>query len=79
MLTFGNGMMMMMMNSVRVDKIKMIIHMNEIKIIIESVFSRVHATLQPALSVRRRSVGLSVRRSVGPSVRPSVTLYFFLL
>ena len=39
MLTFGNGMMMMMMmNSVRVGKIKMILHMNEIKIIIESVF-----------------------------------------
>ena len=37
MLTFGNG-MMMMMNSVRVGKTKMIVHMNEIKIIIESVF-----------------------------------------
>ena len=36
-----------------------------------SLFSRVHATLHPALSVRR-SVGPSVRRSVGPSVRPSV-------
>ena len=34
------------------------------------VFSRVHATLQPAPSVGP-SVGLSVRRSVGPSVRPS--------
>ena len=34
------------------------------------IFSRVHATLQPALSVRR---------SVRPSVRPSVTLYFFVL
>ena len=32
------------------------------------VFSRVHVTLQPALSVRR---------SVGPSVCRSVTLYFF--
>ena len=31
-----------------------------------SIFSRVHATLQPALSVR-------------PLVRPSVTLYFFVL
>ena len=33
------------------------------------VFSRVHATLQPALSIGR---------SVGWSVGPSVTLYFFL-
>ena len=32
-----------------------------------NIFSRVHATLHPALSVRR---------SVGPSVRRSVTLYF---
>ena len=35
------------------------------------LFSRVHATLQPALSVRR-SVRPSVRPSVGPSVRRSV-------
>ena len=43
-----------------------------------NIFSRVHATLQLALSVRP-SVGPSVRRSVRRSVRPSVTLYFFVL
>ena len=37
------------------------------------LFSRVHATLQPALSV-----GRSVGRLVGWSVGRSVTLYFFL-
>ena len=45
-----------------------------------TLFSRVHTTLHPALSVRpsvRLSVGPSVRRSVCPSVGLSVTLYFF--
>ena len=36
----------------------------------QCIFSGVHATLQPALSVRP---------SVRPSVGPSVTLYFFVL
>ena len=43
---------------------------NCISVFSTSIFSRVHATLQPALSVRP-SVGPSVHRSVGPSVRPS--------
>ena len=53
--------------------------MRRISVLLEediSTFSRVHATLHPALSVRplvRPSVGPSVR----PSVGPSVTLYFF--
>ena len=38
-------------------------------------FSRVHATLHPALLVRQ-SIGQSVHQSAGPSVGPSITLYF---
>ena len=41
------------------------------------IFSRVHATLQPALSVHR-SVGPSVRPSVGPSVRHTLLFYYTL-
>ena len=49
---------------------------NQISKLFVTVFSRVHASLQPALSVRpsvRSSVRPSVRSSVGPSVSPSVT------
>ena len=43
-----------------------------------AIFSRVHATLQPALSVGW-SVGRLVGRSVGRSACWSVTLYFFFI
>ena len=44
----------------------------------QHIFGRVHATLQPALSVRpsvRRSVVTWVHQSIGPSVRRD---YYFL-